>query len=124
MLSQMNAALRNDVVRIAVEIGVASDLFDGWDGGELALYPDEGGRSASLDVALEIAREKARRGDWIVDIGNRAFALPKPQGIALRAKLDALGIGYETGPQAEPFLKRTRWAVREHAGVLAELAKR
>lgn len=63
-------------------------------------------------------------GDWIVDIGNRAFAVPTTQGAAFGARLDEIGIPYETGPQAEPFLKRTRRVAREHGDILAELAKR
>jgi hypothetical protein len=74
-------------------------------------------------------RERLRSGrvmQWSGrnDLGNRAFALPSAQGIALKAKLDEAGIHYETGPQSIPYLKRTRWALNEHRDVLRELAKR
>jgi hypothetical protein len=60
----------------------------------------------------------------VLDLGNRAFALPFTQGTGLQSKLDQAGINYETGSQSIPYLKRTRWAIDEHRDVLNELAKR
>ena len=120
----MDRSQRDVVIRLAVETGVSKDLFEGWDGTELALYTDRGGASASLEIAQAIAAEKAARRDWVLDLGNRAFALPEAQGLGLQAKLDQGGIPYESGPQGVPYLKRTRWAINEHRDVLDELAKR
>lgn len=119
----MSPDQKDDVIRLATEAGVSLALFDGWDGTELALYNDSAGVSRDLETAQRIAREKSVRGDWILDLGNRAFAVPSNQGATLKAGLDGAGVKYETGPQTVPFLKRTRWAVKEHADVLAELAK-
>jgi hypothetical protein len=120
----MDPARKDDVARFAAESGVDLALFAGWDGHELGLYRDSGGASRSLEVAQRIAREKALRGDWILDLGNRAFALPAAQGAVLKEKFDAAGVEYSSGSQAQAFLKRTRWAVTEYGDVLAELAKR
>src|SRR5450432_3167708 len=49
--SRVNATQVADVVRIATEVGVPAELFEGWQGHELALYQDTVGRSASLEVA-------------------------------------------------------------------------
>jgi len=120
----MEPAHRDHVVALASEAGISVDLFNGWDGHELALYPNAGGLSASVEVAQQTARENARRGEWVVDLGNRAFAISSTQGTAFRAKLDEDHIVYETGPQTLPYLKRTRWAVKEHRTLIDELAKR
>jgi len=119
----MSPAQKDDVIRLATDVGDSSALFDGWDGTELALYSDSTGLSRDLETAQQIAHEKSVRGGWILDLGNRAFAVPSNQGATLKAGLDGAGIAYDTGPQTVPFLKRTRWAVKEHADVLAELAK-
>src|SRR5262245_18944045 len=119
----MTASQRDEVIRLALQAGIAASLFEGWEGGELALYPDTGGASASLEVAESIARDKAARRDWIVDLGNRAFGLPSAQGELWKRRLDDARIAYETGPQTIPYLKRTKWAVKMHYDILAELAK-
>jgi hypothetical protein len=120
----MEPTERAEVIRIATQAGIPEDLFADWDGGELALYRDRSAGSASLAVAQRQLQEKAARGDWILDLGNRAVALPRNQGESLKHEFDRLGIAYDRLSQTNAYLKRTRWAVDQHHEVLDELAKR
>ncbi|HEX4516483.1 MAG TPA: hypothetical protein VH054_23210 [Polyangiaceae bacterium] len=117
----MDQSQRDAVVQVAAEIGISANLFDGWDGRELALYPDLEAHSRSNAPSL---REKVALGDWIVDLGNRAFSVTRSIGERLQAALDSRDIPYATGSQGEPFLKRSRRALVDYADVFSELGKR
>ncbi len=112
------------VLEIAQSIGLEADLFRGWDGGELALYQDTSASSASLEVALAVAREKSRLRLWVLDLGNKAVSLSRSQGEQLKAKLDEAGIEYASESVGDLFLRRRERVARDHQEILRELAKR
>lgn len=121
---EVNATQVAEVLRIAAELGIAADLFTGWEGHELALYQDTVGRSASLEVARREAQRKAALGDWTLDLGNRAAGLPREQGARFRDRLTAAGIPFDTGSQSIAYIKRIHAVSSQHDDVLRELAKR
>ena len=120
----MDAAQKAAVIRLASDVGIPSELFSGWDGSELALYPDLIGTSRSPEIADRIAREKAARADWILDLGNRAVSLRKDQGTQLRLALDEAEIPYATGSQSLAYFKRIHRVSTENDHILRELSKR
>ena len=112
------------ITELAKQAGIDTELFDGWDGHALALYPIRGGSSASLQVAQRQARENAARQNWVLDLGHRAVSLPREQGEAFKRKLDDEGIEVETSSLAVDYMKRAHNASARHDDVLSELAKR
>jgi len=112
------------VIKIATEAGIPAELFSGWQGHELALYQDTGGRGATLEIARRESYEKAARGDWTLDLGNRAVRLPRDQGATLGRKLEEAGIPFATGSQGDAYIKRIHRVSTDHEDILRELAKR
>jgi hypothetical protein len=120
----MNSAQVADVLRIASELGIPADLFEGWQGNELALYQDTTGVGASFEIAQRESQRKAAPGDWTLDLGNRAAGLPRDQGASFRDRLAGAGIPFATGSQSIAYIKRIHAVSSDHADVLRELAKR
>ena len=112
------------IIGLAKQVGIDTELFDGWDGHALALYPILGGRSASLETAQRIARENAAKQNWALDLGHRAVSLPREQGEAFKRKLDEEGVKVETSSLAVDYMKRAHNAAARHDDVLSELTKR
>jgi hypothetical protein len=123
-LERVNAEQTATVVRIATALGIAADLFDGWQGEELALYQDTVGVSSSLAAAQAEARRKAALGNWTLDLGIRAVGLPRDQGALLRQALEDAGVPIENRSQASKYIRRIHAVGAENADVLRELAKR
>src|SRR5262252_3840320 len=112
----------DEVIQIAVAAGISADLFHGWDGTELALYQDVIGTSAEPEIARRMAEEKSARGDWTLDLGIRAVAVPRAQGEILTARLDAAGIRYEKRSVGDEYMRRVHGVADTHVDVLRELA--
>lgn len=120
----MNAKQAAEVLRIATELGISPEVFDGWQGHVFALYQDRVGRSSTLAAAVAEAERRAARGDWTLDIGLRAIGLPREQGTAFHARLQAAEIPIGTWSQATKYINRIDSITTENADVLRELGKR
>jgi hypothetical protein len=121
----MLAADRVDlVIKIATQTGIPAELFSGWQGHELALYPDSGGQGATLEIAHRQSQVKAARGSWTLDLGNRAVGLPKEQGAAFQQRLEEAGIPFETRSQGGAYVRRIAQVSSANVDLIRELAKR
>jgi hypothetical protein len=109
---------------MAKSVGIARELFAGWEGHELALYRDTVARSRSAEVGARVAREKAARQGWVLDLGLRAVALPCAQGEALQAKLDQAAVSYERGSVTDAYIRRVHRVTAAHPDILRKLAAR
>src|SRR6185503_14951841 len=101
------------IVQLAGEAGIAPEVFDGWEGRELALYRDLTARSADPAIATRIASEKLARELWVLDLGHKATGVSKTQGRAFQVKLDESGIRYASGPVGDVYFKRIQRVTRE-----------
>jgi hypothetical protein len=113
-----------EVIRLAAEAGVPTDLFRGWEGQELALYRGTAGRSASVGITHDVSPGEVPRQDWTLDLGNRAVSIPRAQGEALKSKLDSARISYATGSLANAYMRRVHEGSSEYEAALRHLAKR
>ena len=111
------------VIKIATESGIPAELFSGWQGYEFALYQDTGGRGGTLEIAQRQSDEKAARGDWTLDLGNRAVGIPRDQGVAFRQRLEEAGIQFATGSQGAAYVKRIHQVSTANVDIIRELAK-
>jgi hypothetical protein len=112
------------VKELALQIGIDTNLFEGWDGHEIALYRVTGGSSHSYEVARQQMIENARVETWVLDLGNRSVGLPPQQARALKQKLADANITVQDGSLAQSYMARALRSAARHDDVLRELAKR
>lgn len=115
---------KEKITELAKQVGIDTELFNGWDGCALALYPIRGGRGENFEVAQRQAIQNMESKSWALDLGHRAVRLTSEQGEALKRKLEAEGIKLEEGSLSDAYMARAHRASEEHDDVLSELAKR